>query len=93
VHKFLDPPLNGLDVLVEYLQSTLNFMKESEKYTTNGSNGIDTIAYDPNVYTGLGNGQSASNTSANSNGTTQSGTLSNTTSGHTAATVHANKSN
>lgn len=32
VHKFLDPPLNGLDVLIEYLQSTLNFMRECERF-------------------------------------------------------------
>lgn len=32
VHKFLDPPLNGLDVLIEYLESTLNFMRESERF-------------------------------------------------------------
>ena len=32
VHKFLDPPLNGLDMLIEYLKSSLTIMRENDKY-------------------------------------------------------------
>jgi hypothetical protein len=32
VHKFLDPPLNGLDILIEYLKNSLNFMRETDKF-------------------------------------------------------------
>ncbi len=29
MHKYLDPPLSGLDILVEYLQASLNLMKDT----------------------------------------------------------------
>ena len=32
VHKFLDPPLNGLDILIEYLKNSLNIMRENDRY-------------------------------------------------------------
>jgi formic-like protein len=32
VHKFLDPPLSGLDVLICYLQNSLNLMRDYERY-------------------------------------------------------------
>ena len=31
VHKFLDKPLSGLDVLIEYLTLSLNFMREADR--------------------------------------------------------------
>ncbi len=32
VHKFLDAPLNGLDVLIAYLENSLNLMREYEQF-------------------------------------------------------------
>ena len=32
VHKFLDPPLNGLDILIEYLKNSLNIMRENDRF-------------------------------------------------------------
>jgi formic-like protein len=32
VHKFLDSPLNGLDVLIGYLENSLNLMREYEQF-------------------------------------------------------------
>lgn len=32
VHKFLDTPLNGLDVLIMYLENSLNLMREYEQF-------------------------------------------------------------
>ncbi len=32
VHKFLDPPLNGLDVLIAYLENSLSLMRDYEQF-------------------------------------------------------------
>lgn len=32
VHKYLDPPLNGLDVLIMYLENSINLMREYEQF-------------------------------------------------------------
>lgn len=73
VHKFLDPPLNGLDVLVEYLQSTLNFMKESERYT-NLSNNNSVNSSSNGGHAGTSADGSGINTSGgNTNGANSSG--------------------
>lgn len=34
VHKFLDTPLNGLDVLIQYLENSLNLMREYEQFAS-----------------------------------------------------------
>lgn len=77
MHKFLDPPLNGLDILVEYLQSTLNFMKESEKYSANGGTDSSGLTYDSNAYTTLSSQVAMTNTTMNGNhqGSYTNGTL------------------
>jgi hypothetical protein len=46
VHKFLDPPLNGLDVLIDYLKTTINFLKENDRFLasssfSDGGSGLD----------------------------------------------------
>lgn len=45
VHKFLDTPFNGLDVLIMYLENSLNLMREYEQFDMNDiySNGQATI--------------------------------------------------
>lgn len=56
MHKFLDPPLNGLDILIEYLKGSLNMMRENDRFNyefnfdsyqngTNGTNNINTLNY------------------------------------------------
>lgn len=32
VHKYLDTPLNGLDILIMYLENSLNLMRDYEQY-------------------------------------------------------------
>ena len=32
VHKYLDAPLNGLDILIMYLENSLSLMREYEQY-------------------------------------------------------------
>lgn len=88
VHKFLDPPLNGLDVLIEYLESTLNFMRECERFN------MDTLS--ENLNGNYSNGQTMNTLNSysstaltnriNTNGTSNRTLLNGLLNGNTAST-------
>lgn len=78
VHKFLDPPLNGLDVLIEYLKTTLNFIKETDRFY------IDSIESSINGMYNLGSGAGGSGgpNVINSNGSSNSNSNGLSANGH-----------
>ncbi len=73
VHKFLDPPFNGLDVLIEYLKTTINFIKETDRFNSDLETSLSGVgAFNGYNTATLGSNGSKDNMSISSGMTTAS---------------------
>lgn len=67
VHKFLDDPLNGLEVLIEYLHNSLNLMKDTVVIENNNHSTSFSNDFASSQYYGVSGTLNSNNSSINSN--------------------------